>query len=167
MLPLFFQGSFKSEVQFRVENSSRLVSLDRDSFLKVTEGLIDGELVDRLKTESEKLLISRLESLGIALTYDAKNLAVVMTLSPEASALEVRDISFSQIPDWAKGAVYSKGVSGFLNLFNYYRSDSLAADDSITSDQNLNLNFGKLSFFAQTTFQRDARSDFFSSRCAL
>lgn len=101
-----------------------------------------------------------LKSFGLTFDYLPDQLLVRLNIQPEIrKSLDV-DLAFNNIPRWAKGALYSEGVSGFVNLFNFYRDSSNLENDQLTSDQNWNFNYGRWALFGQTSWQRDGDSRF-------
>lgn len=160
-LPLFFEGSFLGDVFVKIENGNKLESIEVASFEKITRNILkDGSLKNIKNKSVNYLLKEELKKIGIVTGFDPKNLYIYLEVPSQLRRVKQSDLSFGIIPDWARGAKKSQGVSGFINLFNYYRSDDLATNDSYTSDQSINLNFGKFAFLGQTSFQRDSESRF-------
>jgi outer membrane usher protein len=160
-LPLFFERSFLGEVLAKITNGAILKSIEKSTLINLIENNLREEIVSKIKVSEKKYLSKKeLESLGINTGFDSKNLYVFIEIPSHLRRLKGADLSFNRIPRWANGAKKSQGVSGFLNLLNYYNDSDLVANDSYTSDQSLNLNFGNLSLLGQTSWQRDSESRF-------
>lgn len=105
--------------------------------------------------EKEFIKVEELKSLGIEFNYRPDQLLVLLEIRPEIRKSMDVNLAFNNTPRWAKGALHAKGVSGFVNFFNFYRDNSNLTYDQITSDQNWNLNYGKWALLGQTSWQRD------------
>ncbi len=162
MIPLFFEGQLLGEVQFKVLNGDQLVEVRQGQLRQELAPFLSKEILKSWEKQNGLKNIDLIKEDGVDLSFDPKNLLVKVEIDPNKRNLSTEDIAFNRVPKWARRAKLSTGLSGFLNTYNYYRKDTGSETESLTSDQNLNLNFGKLSFLAQTSWQRDnEESDFF------
>lgn len=160
-LPIFFEGLFFGEVQGKIRNGQELTSFRKDQFLNNFQENLNEEVIQKIQAiEKEYLSPKDLKPLGLLISLDLKNLYLGVDVELEARRLSSKNLAFNIRPDWAQKAIYPKGLSGFLNLNNFIQDDSDYDFTSYTSDQALNLNWGRFSFLSQSSLQRDNESRF-------
>lgn len=160
-LPLFFNGVIKGEGLFIVQNSENIQSVQKGFILKILEPLLDEDALKSLSEISgENISIKDLGHEGVSLEYHSDKLIAELFIKADRKKSQDVNLAFNRIPRWAEGAIRPGKFSGFINFYNFFRDNSSVRDDSITADQNWNLNLGKLSFLAQTSFQKDSESRF-------
>jgi outer membrane usher protein len=160
-LPLFFDSSFQGEGFFKVANSQRIISVQKEFILKALKGVISEESLKKISSRSQQYIPMTLFSeLKMTFTFKPERLIAELNIPSSIRASKDVDLAFNRIPRWANNAKRSEGLSGFVNFFNFYRNDSLLSEDSLTSDQNWNFNYGRFALFGQTSYQNDSESRF-------
>jgi outer membrane usher protein len=157
-IPLFYKRSNYGDVIVKIKNSSQVTQIQASSLKRVLEKVLDRKYYDDfIKRYSAKTYLSVKELLNdkITLDYDPASLILEVRFDEAMGRLQQHNLAFNSVPRWANNAIHAKGVSGFVNIFNFYRKDTLGEQESFTSDQNLNLNYKSFALLLETTLQND------------
>ncbi|MCR9203640.1 MAG: hypothetical protein NXH75_03620 [Halobacteriovoraceae bacterium] len=160
-LPLFFDSAFHGEGIFRIANSEKIISIQKEFISLKLANILNEDVMRKIQSQNgDHISVEFFEDLGMRFIFRSDRLIAELDIPSSLRIARDVNLAFNRIPRWAKNAKNPNGLSGFVNFYNFYRKDSLLSEDSITSDQNWNFNFGRFALFAQTSFQNDSQSRF-------